>query len=228
MNFSELAGIVFRRWYALVAAVIVAGVLLATFMADGGVYSSRTIVTFTLPQTSVITPGNGANDGNVVAFAGVVAGEVNNGRAAARYSTDDAPFYGAGIREGVLIAIPNAGNQWYNDYSRAEIEIEVVGRTREWVEQRQDELVTAVLAAAEQRQASLVADSKQRIAVEVMPLTLAVQHIAPSGSQKLAAAAALAIAALLGGAWLAVRMEARASRRLRRRGRVISMEGAAT
>ena len=217
MQFSDLLAIVRRRWYAPVAVFALAALLFVLFAQDGGTYATRTVITFTLPKTTSLTPGNGVADQNVIAFAGLVAGEVNNGRPVARYSEDAAPSYGAGVREGVLVSIPNAGNQWHNDFSRAEIELEIVGRTQEWVAGRQQDLVAAVLRVARERQAALVARPDDRIEVEVVPLTLGIEHVAASRTQYLMAAAAVGVAAAIVGSWLAVGIDRRARRRPARR-----------
>jgi len=212
VTFRDILSATARRWYIPLVVIAAAAGLLALFAGDGGVYATRTVITFTLPQTTSLTPGNGAADRSLIAFAGAVAGEVNNGRPAARYSTDDAPFYGAGIREGVLVALPSAGNQWYSDYSRAEIELQIVGRSEAWVSQRQQELVAAILRTADERQDALAPLAQDRIEVEVVPLTLSIERVAASRTTQVSAAAGMLLAAAIVSCWLAVRVDRRRGR----------------
>jgi hypothetical protein len=219
MTVRALLATMLRRWYVPVAVIVLAAILMMVLLRDGGTYTSRTVVSFTYPSKSSLSYGSGSNDVSVIAFAGAVASEINRGRPIARYSDDSAPYYGAGMREGVLVGLTATGNQWATSFPRADIEIQIVGRTREWVLTRQQELVAEVLAAAEEQQSGLAAASTERIAAVVVPLTLNIEHVAAGRTELIAAAGALLAAALLVGAWLAVVLDhAVRVRPLRRRG----------
>src|SRR5690606_300060 len=101
-----------RRWYVPLVLLICAALATALMVHDGGTYSTRTVLSFLRPSTTTLSPTNGTNDSNIIAFAAAVTAQVNNGRAPARYSMEDAPYYGAGIREGVLVDLADSGNQW--------------------------------------------------------------------------------------------------------------------
>lgn len=218
MTVREVLGVLVRRWYVLLAVLGVAALVAVGLLRDGGIYTTRTVVAFTLPATTTLTFSNGLDDANVIAFAGAVAQEVNNGRPPARYSTDEAPLYGAGLREGVLVSLPNAGNQWVSSFLRAEVELQVVGRTREWVEEQQTALVDRVLVAAEQQQVVAAIPPESRIAASVVPLTRQIEFVGPSRSTELIAVAAIGVAGLIVGCWLSVAADRGLRRHARRRG----------
>ncbi|WP_169583080.1 MULTISPECIES: hypothetical protein [Microbacterium] len=207
MTVREILIAMARRWYVVLALLAMALLLGMLLLRDGGVYSTRTVVSFMFPTSTSLSASNGTTDESLIAFAGAVAQEINNGRPAATYSEDAAPFYGAGVREGVLVSLPYSGNQWATDFSVAEVEIQVVGRSREWVEETQADLVAKVLRLAEERQDELAVPTDQRIEISVVPLTLAIERIVAGRVGTLAAFAALVAAALLVAGWVAARWE---------------------
>lgn len=218
MTVREILAALARRWYVVVVVCAATILLALAMLRDGGTYTTRTVIAFTLPATTTLTFSNGLDDANVIAFAGAVTQEVNNGRPPARYSTDEAPFYGAGVREGVLVSLASAGNQWVSSFLRAEVEVQVVGRSYEWVEQRQKQLVDRVIEVAEQQQTVAGIAPESRIETSVIPLTLHIDYIAPSRTAQLVAGGAMAGAALIVSCWLAVLTD-RLVQRPRRHGR---------
>lgn len=205
MTIGEILSTMIRRWYVPVltlACVAVATVLLAR---DGGVYTTTTVVSFMRAASTSLSPSNGANDSSVIAFAGVVVEEANNGRPAARYSTEDAPYYGAGVREGVLIELANSGNQWVSTFSRADVEIRIVGRSFDWVQARQRAAIDTVLGIAEGRQRAIA--PRDRISAAVVPLTVNITAVEASRSAQIAAAGAMFAVGLILSAWGAVTVD---------------------
>jgi hypothetical protein len=207
MPFRDVLEAMTHRWYITLAAVTLAAFLVITLGRGGGTYSTRTVVTFTLPHTTDLTPQNGSGDPNLIAFAGAVAQQINDGKPAALYASDDAPLYGAGVRQGVLVGLPNDGSQWMASYSRAEIEIQVVGRTENWVAAKQRLLLDEVLRIAGQQQSSVSTPADQRFTVAVMPVTSNIDHIIASRTSKLEAYVAALVAALLVSGWVSINLE---------------------
>ena len=213
MTIREVLSAMGRRWYAPLGVLVVGVLLVAFFARDGGGYTTKTIVTFLLPAATSLSPSNGASDTSVITFARAVAAEVNNGNASTSYSSDDSPYYGAGIRQGVLLDVPNDGNQWYASYTRAEIDVQIVGRTREWVEQQQTAAVDGILASSRRLQEALGAKPSGFISVAVSPLTLAITRVSPTRGDQVEAIAAMLLAVVIVSAWTSVTVD----RRLRRR-----------
>ncbi|MDN6442230.1 MAG: hypothetical protein L0K30_09525, partial [Acidipropionibacterium jensenii] len=118
--------------------------------------------------------------------------------------SNDAPLYGVGIRQGLLVAIPNTGGQWSAMFSRADIEIQIVGRTREWVERTQRETIQKVFEVSRQRQGAAYTDPQKYITPTVMPLTGGIQQVTVGRPAQMMALVALMAAALLAGGWGAV------------------------
>jgi hypothetical protein len=198
---------VLRRWYVVVLALAAGILLLLRLDASDHVYTTTTAVTFVLPPKSILQPYSGANNKNVIAFATSVAQEVNDGKEPAEYAHGDAPLYGAGIRQATLVGVPDNGGQWAHNYSTAEIDVEVVGPTRDWVSQSQAALVAKVLQVVQIDQDELGVPSDRRISATVVPATREITRIAAARSHKIAATGAILAAALLVGGWCAVAVD---------------------
>jgi hypothetical protein len=202
-----------RHWYIPLGILACAALAFVMLARDGGIYTTRTVISLMLPASTTLSPGNGTNDSNIIAFAAVVVRDINDSRPPARYSTDDAPYYGAGIREGALVQLTNSGNQWVSTFSKAEIEVQVVGRTLDWTKAKQSELVSKVLSTARYQQATVGIPPANRIIASVVPLTTQIEFVSPSRSSQLTAAAAMFVAAVIIGAWASVTVDRLRSRR---------------
>jgi len=206
---------VLRKWYAVIAVFAATASLFYHLSSEGGTYSTRTVVDFQLAGTSDLDRYNGFTDKSVISFASAVATRVNNGRAPQGYGLSDAPLYGAGIRQGTVISLPNEGNQWISMYRDAEIEIQVVGRSAEWTRATQQLLVRKVIDTARQLQGpSSSIDPEARISFAAVPVTAQIDYIAASRSSRIAAASGLFIAASITSVWLAVSLDRLRLRRL--------------
>lgn len=220
MTAAEIILAIRRRWYVMLAALLCAIGFTALLAHGSGVYTTRTIVQFIHlePDQGAISPNSDIENGNFIAFAGAVASEVNNGRPIMRYAWEDAPLYGAGVRQGVLVGLPDSGGQWVTSYNRAEIEIQIAGRTREWVEAKQRELVNKVFDSSRSLQGPAY-NYRQSIRTSVVPLTATIEHVHPSRLQQLVAAFAMVSAAIIVGGWGSVRVDLIFESRARRRSR---------
>jgi hypothetical protein len=207
MTVRDIAHASCRRWYVLVLVLAAMAFLAFTLHRDGGTFTTRTAVTFTLPATTTLMANNGSNDSSVIAFAGAIASEINRGKPVANYSSADAPYYGAGVREGVLVSLRNEGNQWMAVFPSATIEIQIVGPTREWVEERQQQLLAQITEVVGAQQSLAVPTAENRITGTVEPTSTRIDEVAPSRSTELLALAALALAGSILGMWAAVALD---------------------
>lgn len=212
-----------RRWYVPFVTILIVAVYSTQLIRDSGIYSTRTVVYFAYIQPNMVSigPYNGTENEGLIAFAGAVASEINNGRPVARYAWDDAPLYGAGMREGVLVGLADTGGQWLSSYNRAEIEIQIVGRSYEWVRDTQQSLLQTAFDESQALQGAQYYDPKLRVSAEVSPLTTTIDHITASTIEKVAAVSAAALTALLVGGWGAILVDRRSLRRARSRNKAV-------
>jgi len=217
-----------HRWYVIVLVVLVFVGIGVGMLRSGGTYSTHTVITFTSADRSPLDVDNGSQDQSVIAFAGAVATEINGGRRARTYSLADAPQYGAGVRQGVIVSLRNEGSQWNASYSNATIDLQIVGYTRAWVQQRQERLLGRIMELTTEVQAASVRRKSARIDASVEPLSTEIIHVQPGRSAELMATAALAGAAALTSVALCVAADGTlARRRGRARGRRAQAAGSA-
>ncbi len=207
MTVLDILHAALRRWYVLLLVLVLAGFLTATFFRDSGTFTSRTAVTFTLPARTTLMANSGSNDSSVIAFAGAIATEINHGRPATTYSSVDAPYYGAGVREGILVSLRNEGNQWVASFPSATIEIQIVGQTREWVKEQQQQLLTRIAYVTNALQNATVPSAADRITATVEPTSTQIDEITPTRTTEILALAAMALAGVILGTWSAVAVD---------------------
>jgi hypothetical protein len=207
MIIRQIVSAMIRRWYITVAVVACAAIATLMLAQDGGIYSTRTVITLLRPTTTTLSPDNGTTDRSMIAFAAAVALDTNGGELAEGYSKADAPYYGAGIRDGTLVELSDIGNQWVSTVNKAEIQIDIVGRTLESVESRQKELVDRALSTSDSLQDVVGVSPENRVSASVVPLTTQIEYIAPSRRTQLAAIVAMLAAALLLAAWASVSVD---------------------
>ncbi len=201
-----------RRGWAIVIIMLVATVTAAVFLlSTSGVYTTRTLIAFTLPDGTDLTD-DGSSEPGIITFAATVAGEVAGNVERPQYSDADARAYGIGVRQGVFVGVPDVGGQWNVVYRRAEVTVEVVGPTYEWVEKMRDSTVARVFDAADAQQEAIGIPEASHLVYTVEPLSEQIEHIVPSRSSQIIALAALAVA----GAMVAVFTAAWWDRRHRR------------
>lgn len=219
MTFRSVVFTALRRWYVLLVSLLAVVGYTSILMQDSGLYSTRTVVYFAYIQPNMVSigPYNGTENEGLIAFAGAVASEINNGRPVSRYAWDDAPLYGAGMRQGVLVGLADTGGQWMTSYNRAEIEIQIVGQSHDWVEETQSSLLSKVFEQAQALQGTNYDDPRRRVTAEVSPLSSTIEHITVSSLEKIAAIAASGTAAIILGVWGALLMDRVAAARTQRR-----------
>lgn len=210
-----------RRWYVVLVCLSLAGALGYHLKQNGGTYTTATVVSFLIEPDTSLTPYNGVGNSNVISFATLVAQQVNNGFAPRGYAKDDAPLYGAGLRKGVLVAVPNVGGQWSTSYASAQIVIQVIGPSHSWVQQTQQQLLDQVLQASDEEQADAGVSPSQRFSASVVPATTEIDFVGTSKTALLGAVAALLVASLIVSAWLAVTTDRLLTSAVRRRRRQI-------
>ncbi|MFD1719771.1 hypothetical protein [Georgenia deserti] len=201
-----------RRWYVTLLVLAVAAVGTYELNSRSGVYSTRTTVAFTYSYDTLLTPNNSSKLDDVIAFAGAVAADVVPERPPVRYSQSDAPYYGAGLRQGVLVGLLDHGSQWGPSYGTAVIMIQIVGPTQDWVAQRQEAALARIEDSTDERNAA--GADERRIVARIDPLSTRIEHIVPSRFTQVAALGAIAAAASLVAGWAATSLDRRSKRSL--------------
>ncbi len=212
MTFRELVLTALRRWYVLLVVLLCATLLMLHFAQGRGAFTTRTSIDFTYPNSSALDPYNGSGDKSVIAFVAAVAQRVTGGNVDAAYGDISAPYYGAGIRQGVNVSLPNDGNQFVAIYRTARIDIQIVGPSYAWVQVKQQDMVANVLKVAETLQSDAGVSPSDQMVPTVKPSSLLISSIDPPRSTLVLAVGGMGIAALLVGGWSVTAFERLRSR----------------
>lgn len=197
MSLYDVVGIMARRWYVTLTLLLLAAAGWVALARDAGTFTTNTVMVFTRHSQAALLPDSGFLDENLIAFAGLVANEINAGRPAPRYAYRDAPLYGVGVRDGMIVSVPDNGGQWTTSFTQATIEIQIVGRDAAAVRDRQQTAVARVFEITASQQVAV--PHERRITVVVMPLTTEISAVTPTRTGRIAAAGALAVSALMLG-----------------------------
>lgn len=192
MTFRDIVGAMLRFWYVCLVILAAIGILSWRYDRTSGCYTTDTLVTFTKPATSTLQLGNGTNDPSLISFAGAIVNEINGGHSTPLYATTSAPIYGAGVRQGISVGLPNGGGQWSNTFATAAIQIQIVGRTPGWVEGKQRWILARISQATRSQQSTT--PSAGHIAATVEPLSTEIHAVLPTRSSRWTAFAALGLA----------------------------------
>lgn len=190
-----------RRWYIVLAALLVALVGSYGAVKAPGVYWSRAEVTFLAPASQVNPNTLKVRSSDLIITAGVVAKLVNGNITWNKMADPAATIVGEGVRDGWSVRLPDYGGQWSRVYSRQVLDVQVAGPTEEAVRARQTELLNQIDAELAGLQTG-VAES-DRITTTVVPAVPAIYYFHGSKLRALAmtwvltGAGALAVAVWL-------------------------------
>lgn len=206
MTFRDVVRAMLRRWYVSVGVLAIGAALTTALLGLPRLYTTKTVVIFTLSGASSFMPDNGTLNESVIDFASTVAKEVND-PSSPQYASVDAPFYGAGVRQGTMVRVPNNGGQWTpTSFSSATIEIQIVSPDAAWVRAQQNAVLKQIKSRTQQQQ-ELTASSSGRITATVEPLTTEISQVAPSKTTKLMAIAAPGLASVIVSVWLSATVD---------------------
>ncbi len=121
-----------RRWYVVLAGlVLTVGVLLLVHQTPG-VYATQTNVVFLAPVTPHTPNTISSPTSGVISTAGLVERIVNKGVEKSPTSGSVA-LAGQGVDDGYSVELPNAGGQWASNFNRPVLQVQVTGPSAERV-----------------------------------------------------------------------------------------------
>jgi len=197
-----------RRWYIVLAALLVALIGSYGAVKAPGVYWSRAEVTFLAPASTVNPNTLKVRSSDLIITAGVVAKLVNGNLTWNKMADPAATIVGEGVRDGWSVRLPDYGGQWSRVYSRQVLDVQVAGPTAEAVRERQTELLDRIDAELAGLQKGVA--QSDRITTTVVPAVPSVYYFHGS---KVRALAMIWLLAGSGALATAVWLEHRARRR---------------
>ena len=180
-----------RRWYVLVAGILLTAVAGLLALQTNGVYTARTAVTLMAPVGWAVG-GNTLNDSatSLVGFAKIVEETMSDGKGGQLFAAPGTRLYGAGVREAELVFVPNYGGQWAPNFNQPAIVIDVVGPTAVGVQERVIALTEEIGATAEALQDKMGVTEDQRVTWIASPATPVVEYV---GINRMRALAGIAV-----------------------------------
>lgn len=192
----DASRIIMRRWY--VAAVCL--LLLATCAVvakSPTVYWTQTDVRLVFSGTTPTNPLFQTSD-SIIATAGLLVSEYNSANRSPRLSSDDVTIVDAGIENGILVRLPDAGGQWATNFNEPRIDVQVSGSDPEEVRSRTTQVVAQITGLLATRQASAGVASAELIQALPSPGTPVVAMTHGSRTRGLAAIVLIGIGLTFG------------------------------
>lgn len=144
MTIWEVFRALLRRWYILLTATAVAGMLSYSVMGAKGVYWSRVEVTFLAPTSEVNPNVLRTTSSDLVVTAAVVAKLVNGNATWNKMADPATTIVGEGVASGWAVRLPDYGGQWSTVYSRQVLDVQVSGPTAEAVLEQNQALIVRI------------------------------------------------------------------------------------
>lgn len=203
-----------RCWYVVVVGLLATLAVGFQAMHAGGLYAAQQNVVLIAPATETQPNTLENSSRGLIATAGLIEREIDQGRPLQATVSPDVPLYGQGVREGYSVIVPSTGGQWQVSFASPILSVQAVSSS--------PESVRAMLAGVRARvdaQLTLMQDADavaqpERIRTDLAPAVPSIRHITGSRTRALAAVMLLGV---LGTAVLAVWLDRVLATRRRRR-----------
>lgn len=197
-----------RRWYVVLAGVLVTLLLAGRGAQDYGSYDTSASVLFFPPVSSANPNGYVDGGGNVITAAGFVAARM-------RAPEVKAALARRGMTADYTVVMHNSGNQFADNFDRAAIDLTVSGPDPATTSRSVALLGAEIAAQLDAAQRSARADRRDWIRTQLSPDNPGVLHVAGSPLRAVAGSVLLGLALTL---VVAVGLDDRLRRRSARAG----------
>ncbi|XAS70344.1 hypothetical protein VUN82_14585 [Micrococcaceae bacterium Sec5.1] len=147
MTTKKLLQVVARRWYAALVVMLLGVVSLGSIRSSEPVYWTQAEVSFVGPAGKPWYLIPNADVAPLVEFAALVERQVNHDSSLSGSVTSPGTLYGAGVKQGYSITLPNAGGQWAKSFRRPALAVQVVDSSAAKVNEQLAALVKRIEAA---------------------------------------------------------------------------------
>lgn len=192
MTAGELLGIMWRRWYVVVAGLILTVWGSSSLAAVERTYWVEVKLVFIQPGSASVANVSDQIVPSLINFAGIVQRRVTEAGNPSELPSSGATLYGSGVREGYSVTLPNSGTQWAASYSTPILVVQAVGRSPEAARETLDHVLTEVDVAATELQNAEGAPPESHIFIERSPAMPEVVDVGGTRTGRLKGMAALA------------------------------------
>lgn len=125
----RLRTVLWRRWYAIVAVLLMAAPVAYMAMNTKGVYYTKFEIGFDAPPGSTVNNALRTEGFYVVDFTAMVQRMYEGRHPNPNVIPTSAPLYGTGLNHVTAVYLPSAGGQWQTNFNKPSITVEIVGST---------------------------------------------------------------------------------------------------
>ena len=187
MTSRAFLGLMLRRWYLLLLGAAITLAVAATTTDRGSVYWTEFHVVLLSPTNEDFPNELEDPPYSLAPLGGVIVAEYNGTNPSLLTSSSDTTNYGMGERTGVMVRMPNQGNQWFPTYSSPNIDVQVVDRSPERVLQQSQQVKRDLEGILERLQRSVRVAPGARVSMISSPAEPAIVHVAGSRMRALGA-----------------------------------------
>ncbi|MEV4950964.1 hypothetical protein [Paenarthrobacter nitroguajacolicus] len=165
MTSKSLLYLLRKRWYVVFAVVLLSFVGLSAIRAQEPVYWTQAEVSFVAPNSDPAYWIPGGDNAVLVPFAALVERRVNDGSDSVDLVLARGTLYGAGVKQGYSVTLPNAGGQWAKSFTRPALLVQVVDSSAERVNGVLSTVIDRIQAASETLQSQMNVTSSRIVTV---------------------------------------------------------------
>jgi hypothetical protein len=193
MTFWEFCRVLRRYWpIVLVGAVCTIGAGVVA-ISDDGVYFTRTNIVFPAPTSADYPNAMRTQLVDVIITAGVVGKRVTGPGRVTKFAAPEVTSVGLGGRDGWSIQLRDTGGQWATNFPVQMLTLDVVGPSREVVQQRQHDLIQRVKQDLYQLQRDAGVNPKNDITAVPAPEFSVVYYVSGNKPRALGMTAVLGV-----------------------------------
>lgn len=197
MTTAEVLGVVRRRWYLVAAGVLLTAAVAALVLGRSGVYVTRVDVVLLPPPSAAGAPEVVGSSEDLIAAAGLLERLVNAGRETNAATSQQVPLEGTGVRDGVLVTLPNNGGQWDYNFTSPMLSLQVAGPSRDAVLRDRAEAVRDINRTLAELQREQGAPASRMLTTHVVPEDAQVAHVTGHPARAAGATAVVGLAVTL-------------------------------
>ncbi|MBA4608139.1 hypothetical protein H1W00_06580 [Aeromicrobium sp. Marseille-Q0843] len=174
MVFWDVLVAAFRRWYVVVLGLAITYVAVAAVDSGQDVYYLRGQAVFVSPASEVYPNKLRVNAADLITVAGIVGKRINGMDALPKTASSAATMVGRGVRDGVLITLPDNGVQWAPYFDTRALYIEVAAPDPEIARARHREALRQISADLQTLQDEQDVAADERVTIAPSPESPAV------------------------------------------------------